>query len=151
MFNVNANAKPRSQLFSVSHDYTCSADSLEEIVGLDISYHGGIHPAGDTDAESSHQEEERLYYERREQKRQNQRSTLRRRMLLMDLSTSGRKSSNSNNGGDGEDANTGDVGNSQSHRSSVMGTVAEDIENRVDGATTPTTSVDANEIGSSSY
>lgn len=127
------------------------ADSLEEIVGLDISYHGGIHPAGDTDAESSHQEEERLYYERREQKRQNQRSTLRRRMLLMDLSTSGRKSSNSNNGGDGEDANTGDVGNSQSHRSSVMGTVAEDIENRVDGATTPTTSVDANEIGSSSY
>jgi len=67
------------------------ADSLEEIVGLDISYHGGVHPSGDTDNESSYQDEERQYYERRkEQQRQKQRNKIRRRILLMDLSLSGR-------------------------------------------------------------
>ncbi len=62
-----------------------SSDSLEEIVGLDISYHGGIH--SDTDVESSHQEERERYYERREEQRQNK-NRLRRRLLMMDLSRS---------------------------------------------------------------
>lgn len=62
------------------------ADSLEEMVGLDISYHGGMHQI-DPDPDSSHQEEERLYYERRERQRQ-KKHTLRRRLLMMDLSMS---------------------------------------------------------------
>ena len=53
---------------------------------MDVSYHGGIHPAA-TDVESSHHEEERLYYERREQQRK-QKNKLRRRLLMMDLSLS---------------------------------------------------------------
>lgn len=77
-----------------------SADSLEEIVGLDISYHGGIQQV-DTDNESIYPEEERRYFERKEQQRQKQRNKLRRRLLLMDLSISGRNAvTNSGNNGD---------------------------------------------------
>lgn len=69
------------------------ADSLEEIVGLDVSYHGGIHNQTDRGTEStSHPEEERQYYERREQQRK-QRNKLRRRLLMMDISLSGHRSS----------------------------------------------------------
>mmetsp|Transcript_127 Transcript_127/g.204 ORF Transcript_127/g.204 Transcript_127/m.204 type:complete len:208 (-) Transcript_127:1211-1834(-) len=78
------------------------ADSLEEIVGLDVSYHGGIH-RGDTDHnDSSHHDEERQYYERRELQRSKQRNKVRRRLLMMDLSISGRNAvTASHNNGDG--------------------------------------------------
>ena len=68
------------------------ADSLEEIVGLDVSYHGGMFAAGgETEGSSNHEEEERLYYERKEEKRKSDRNKLRRRVLMMDLSLSGHK------------------------------------------------------------
>jgi len=83
------------------------ADSLEEIVGLDISYHGGTNQSRST--ESGNQDNERLYYERREQQRQNnkQRTRLRRRLLMMDLSISGRHAMNNsrNSTGDGPSGN----------------------------------------------
>jgi len=84
------------------------ADSLEEIVGLDISYHGA-HQV-DTDNESSNQEEERLYYERKDQQRQNKkRNKFRRRLLMMDLSMSGRNAvtDSRNNISDGSRRNSG--------------------------------------------
>lgn len=64
-----------------------SADSLEEIVGLDISYHGGFRQRG-VETESNHDEEESLYYQRREQLREKQRNKIRRRILMMDISLS---------------------------------------------------------------
>ena len=70
------------------------ADSLEEVVGLDVSYHGVNHLTRYDNTEagsSSNEENERLYYERREGQRKNQRNKLRRRILMMDLSISGRR------------------------------------------------------------
>ena len=68
------------------------ADSLEEIVGLDVSYHGGMFVVGgETEASSNHEEEERLYYERKEEKKKSDRNKLRRRVLMMDLSLSGHR------------------------------------------------------------
>ncbi|KAL3796987.1 hypothetical protein ACHAW5_005022 [Stephanodiscus triporus] len=63
------------------------ADSLEEIVGLDISYHGGFRQRG-VETESNHDEEESLYYQRREELREKQRNKIRRRILMMDISLS---------------------------------------------------------------
>ena len=79
-----------------------SSDSLEEIVGLDVSYHGvfreNLDDGNATSAESNNEtEEERLFYERKQQldqKRKQQRTKLRRRILMMDGSLSrGSKSS----------------------------------------------------------
>ena len=55
------------------------ADSLEEIVGLDISYHGGMHGTDLTSTGSSTEENTAKYYERREQQRLKQRNKIRRR------------------------------------------------------------------------
>ncbi|KAL7534457.1 hypothetical protein ACHAXR_005893 [Thalassiosira sp. AJA248-18] len=139
------------------------ADNLEEIVGLDISYHGG-HVSGDTDAESSHQEEERLYFERREQRRLKERNKLRRRLLLMDVSVSGRGISASDsrrnsrasatesrrvsrastNASNEDTANNGANG---SRRGSAPGIgSAEDMENCADSSA-PTASSDPEEGG----
>ena len=73
-----------------------SSDSLEEIVGLDVSYHGGyLQSTADgntTPVESNnYDDEERLFYERKhqlEQTRKQQRNKVRRRILMMDLSLS---------------------------------------------------------------
>ena len=70
-----------------------SADSLDEIVGLDISYHGGasMHVDYNTaDDNSSHDQHVVEHRQRRQQQReQNQkRGTLRRRVLFLDLSSS---------------------------------------------------------------
>ena len=68
------------------------ADSLEEIVGLDISYHGGLSvDGGATDNESSHSEDMARYYQRREEQRRSHRNKMRRRILMMDMSLSGHK------------------------------------------------------------
>ena len=141
------------------------ADSLEEIVGLDISYHGVYNVNGDTDAESSHREEERLYYERREQRRHQQRNTLRRRILMLDMSISGRRKSESGHGHRPETREptidpviNSVVGETPSRRSSAASglepasrrsTIEEDLEN----PHTPNTSIvaadDVGEGGSS--
>lgn len=131
------------------------ADSLEEIVGLDISYHGVYNVNGDTDAESSHREEERLYYERREQRRHQQRNTLRRRILMLDMSISGRRKSESGHGHRPETREptidpviNSVVGETPSRRSSAASglepasrrsTIEEDLEN----PHTPNTSIEA--------
>ena len=82
-----------SQLLLLSSYF--SADSLDEIVGLDISYHGAQTLVDNTNnmrilEESSVSDQTRRQHrEKRQQKReQNQKRTLRRRMLLLDLSSS---------------------------------------------------------------
>ena len=84
------------------------ADSLEEIVGLDISYHGGQQVQTESDNGSSYEEIERQYYEQREQQRQKQKSKLRRRLLMMDLSLS--RGNSAVAADTGENENGGDVG-----------------------------------------
>ncbi len=68
--------------------FLCSADSLEEIVGLDISYHGDFRARSTERDDSINDEDERAYYERREQHREKQRNKIRRRILMMDFSLS---------------------------------------------------------------
>eukprot|EP00584_Thalassiosira_punctigera_P001480 CAMPEP_0172532018 /NCGR_PEP_ID=MMETSP1067-20121228/5219_1 /TAXON_ID=265564 ORGANISM="Thalassiosira punctigera, Strain Tpunct2005C2" /NCGR_SAMPLE_ID=MMETSP1067 /ASSEMBLY_ACC=CAM_ASM_000444 /LENGTH=582 /DNA_ID=CAMNT_0013316477 /DNA_START=196 /DNA_END=1941 /DNA_ORIENTATION=+ len=122
------------------------ADSLEEIVGLDVSYHGGIHQ-GDTDNESSHQDEERQYYERRELERRKKQNRVRRRLLMMDLSVSGRSAVGdagnndgsrrlSGNGGLAGENRAENNGADSNRRSSGSGT-AQDEENRTNGSRQP--------------
>lgn len=64
-----------------------SADQLEEIVGLDISYHGGI--AGthydEDDDEQSRQANLDAYYEQKRQQRAIPRGSLRRRSISESL------------------------------------------------------------------
>ena len=101
-------AVPHAHFFA-SHLFSApvSADSLEEIVGLDISYHGGIHQ-GDTETNaSSFQEEERLYLERREERSRKQRNKLRRRILMMDLSLSTGRNAVVHSGNGGDDGSQG--------------------------------------------
>jgi ammonium transporter, Amt family len=67
------------------------ADSLDEIVGLDISYHGARMMLDNiTEESSSHDQHFAEHYERRQQQREEnrKRGNLRRRMLLLDLSSS---------------------------------------------------------------
>ena len=72
-----------------------SADSLDEIVGLDISYHGAQTLVDNTNNMHILEENsvsDQLHREHRERRvaarEQNQKRTLRRRMLLLDLSSS---------------------------------------------------------------
>ena len=98
---IDAKATPNIQCNSNTNLITVllcsySSDSLEEIVGLDVSYHGGcLQSTADgntTPVESNnYDDEERLFYERKhqlEQIRQQQRNKVRRRILMMDLSLS---------------------------------------------------------------
>ena len=100
-----------------------SSDPLEEIVGLDVSYHGvycqSTADGNTTSAESNNDDdEERLFYERKqqlEQVRKQQRNKVRRRILMMDLSLSrsrGSKSSRVEDASEGEhnDSLNGDLG-----------------------------------------
>ena len=74
-----------------------SADSLDEIVGLDISYHGANvltnYNQGNTyvaDDNGSHDQYVAEHHQRRQQQREEnqKRGSLRRRMLFLDLSSS---------------------------------------------------------------
>ncbi len=69
-----------------------SADSLDEIVGLDISYHGAnaSFPYNSADDSSSLDQHVAEHRQRRQQQREanQKRGTLRRRILLLDLSKS---------------------------------------------------------------
>ncbi len=90
----------------------CSADSLEEVVGLDISYHGDFRPHVTERSDSINDEDERAYYERRDQLREKQRNKIRRRILMMDISLSrGRNSVSS-----AEEIKTGAVENPDDDR-----------------------------------
>jgi len=60
------------------------ADRLEEIVGLDISYHGGISgrtQSDDNDDDASRQEHLDAYFERKRLRRESSRNNLRRRVI----------------------------------------------------------------------
>ena len=98
---IDAKATPNIQCNSNTNLITVllcsySSDSLEEIVGLDVSYHGVYRQStadgNTTPAESNNDDdEERLFYERKqqlEQIRKQQRNKVRRRILMMDLSLS---------------------------------------------------------------
>lgn len=102
---------------------SCSSDSLEEILGLDVSY-SGLYRQNTADgntpsAESNNDDdEERLFYERKhqlEQMREQQRSKVRRRLLMMDPNFSGSRGSNSSRvedatEGEHNDSQNGDLG-----------------------------------------
>lgn len=83
------------------------ADSLEEIVGLDISYHGDFHARATERDGSINDDDEIAYYERREQLREKQRNKIRRRILMMDISLSRGRNSVSY----AEESRTGDIEN----------------------------------------
>ena len=103
---IDAKATPNIQCNSNTNLITVllcsySSDCLEEIVGLDVSYHGVYRQStadgNTTPAESNNDDdEERLFYERKqqlEQIRKQQRNKVRRRILMMDLSLSRSKGS----------------------------------------------------------
>jgi hypothetical protein len=92
---------------SLLHFSVCSADSLEEIVGLDISYHGDFHARATERNDSINDDDEIAYYERREQLREKQRNKIRRRILMMDISLSRGRNSVSH----AEEFRTGDIEN----------------------------------------
>lgn len=125
---IDAKATPNIQCNSNTNLITVllcsySSDSLEEIVGLDVSYHGVYRQStadgNTTPAESNNDDdEERLFYERKqqlEQIRKQQRNKVRRRILMMDLNLSrsrGSKSSRVEDATEGErnDSLNGDLG-----------------------------------------
>ena len=76
-------------LFCLAFSFSSSADSLDEIVGLDISYHGAQMLETITDENSSHEQYvEEHRQRRREQREQRGKNNLRRRVFLLDLSNS---------------------------------------------------------------
>ncbi len=80
-------------LFFTFSSSSSSADSLDEIVGLDISYHGAnaAFPSSNTaDDSSSLDQHVAEHRQRRQQQREEnqRRGSLRRRMLFLDLSKS---------------------------------------------------------------
>lgn len=75
--------------FCLALSFSFSADSLDEIVGLDISYHGAQMLETITGENSSHEQYVEEHRERRREQRERRRkSNLRRRVFLLDLSDS---------------------------------------------------------------
>ena len=75
--------------FCLALSFSFSADSLDEIVGLDISYHGAQMLETIIDENSSHEQYVEEHRERRREQRERRgKSNLRRRVFLLDLSNS---------------------------------------------------------------